>query len=360
MNLSDNTKVGIIIPTKNRSDFVIRALKYYLSLNSPHPLYIGDSSDSEEAGKIIQAVDQLKSKLPVVYLPFPDGDTIKKMIYLLSNVKEKYATYTGDDDYHVPKTLTECARFLEDHGDYESAIGRSITFKLTGNGAYGSLKETHDYPRRSIESDSASERLYLSLGPALTPLINSVMKTKKFRQFFQNSESVFDVVMRSEILPNCRLVVAGKHKVIDRLGFVRQIHDRHFKVPDMYDQLMSPEWYKSYHEIEKIVVADLKSKEAIGQEEAEYNFKKAFWNYLNMYLPRFYRNFTPSFDSPSKKIGFRTRLAASLPVIKKVYRKIRPLFNKKIQLHYEVLQTGSKYYEDFKPIRDSFNPHVHK
>lgn len=356
MNLSGNTKVGIIIPTKNRADFVIRALKYYLSLNSLNPIYIGDSSSSEEAGKIIQAVDQLKSKLLVVYLPFPDGDTIKKMIYLLSNVKEKYATYMGDDDYHVPETLTECAQFIEDHPDYESAIGRSITFKLTGNGAYGSLKEIHDYPRHSIESDSASERLYLSLGPALTPLINSVIKTKSFLQYFQNSESVTDVVMRSEILPNCRLVVAGKHKVIDRLGFVRQIHDRHFKVPDMYDQLMSPEWYKSYHEIEKIVVTDLQNKEAIGQEEAEHNFKKAFWNYLNMYLPRFYLNFTFTPDPPSKKIGFRTRLATTLPVLKKIYRKIRPLFNKKVQLHYEVLRTDSKYYKDFKPIRDSFNP----
>ena len=42
-------KVAILIPTKNRIDFVIRMIKYYVSINSPHPIFIADaSSDSSE------------------------------------------------------------------------------------------------------------------------------------------------------------------------------------------------------------------------------------------------------------------------------------------------------------------------
>ena len=38
-------RVAILIPTKNRSEFLIRQLKYYASVDSVHPIYIGDSSD---------------------------------------------------------------------------------------------------------------------------------------------------------------------------------------------------------------------------------------------------------------------------------------------------------------------------
>ena len=33
-------RVAILIPTKNRSDFLIRQLKYYASVDSVHPIYI--------------------------------------------------------------------------------------------------------------------------------------------------------------------------------------------------------------------------------------------------------------------------------------------------------------------------------
>ena len=46
-------KVAILIPTLNRSDFLIRQLQYYATVENPHPVYIGDASDKENRkGKI--------------------------------------------------------------------------------------------------------------------------------------------------------------------------------------------------------------------------------------------------------------------------------------------------------------------
>ena len=42
------TRVGIILLTKNRADFVIRQLEFYKLSKSNHPVYIGDSSDFKQ------------------------------------------------------------------------------------------------------------------------------------------------------------------------------------------------------------------------------------------------------------------------------------------------------------------------
>ena len=47
-------KVAIIIPTMNRADFLIRQLEYYKSVKSPHPIYIGDSSNKKEKSCVKQ------------------------------------------------------------------------------------------------------------------------------------------------------------------------------------------------------------------------------------------------------------------------------------------------------------------
>ena len=49
--ITDNLKVAILIPTMNRADFVIRQLQYYASVNCPHTIYIGDSSNQENSEK---------------------------------------------------------------------------------------------------------------------------------------------------------------------------------------------------------------------------------------------------------------------------------------------------------------------
>ena len=63
--------VGIVIPTKNRSRFVIQQLRYYASLNSPHTIYIGDSSNEEHKQKILAVIEDLKGKVNVVYRSYP-------------------------------------------------------------------------------------------------------------------------------------------------------------------------------------------------------------------------------------------------------------------------------------------------
>ena len=62
-----NTKVAILISTMNRPDFLIRTLSYYAKLQSPHPIYIGDSSNPENIRIIKTFIESLKNKLDIYF-----------------------------------------------------------------------------------------------------------------------------------------------------------------------------------------------------------------------------------------------------------------------------------------------------
>ena len=62
-------KVAILIPTMNRPDFIERTVGYYNSLNSPHPIYIGDASDPGGAAQTAKILERFRN-VEVKYFHF--------------------------------------------------------------------------------------------------------------------------------------------------------------------------------------------------------------------------------------------------------------------------------------------------
>ena len=54
-------RVAIIIPTLNRPSFIQRIVTYYDSLESPHPIYIGDASNTEISKKTLLFLKDIKN-----------------------------------------------------------------------------------------------------------------------------------------------------------------------------------------------------------------------------------------------------------------------------------------------------------
>ena len=115
-----NEKVAILIPTINRSDFLIRQLSYYASVKSNHPIYIGDSSNKKEKLKITEFIKNLKDKLEINYSHYPNGNGTEVINEISLQVKENYCAYNGDDDFLIPNSLSKCARFLRDNKDFRN------------------------------------------------------------------------------------------------------------------------------------------------------------------------------------------------------------------------------------------------
>jgi len=358
MDTNNKTTVGIAIPTMNRSEFIIRQLKYYAKVGCPHTIYIVDSSAQEEFQKTANTISNLSDKINVKHHHFPPGPGHLEFLYSL--VEENYLCFCGDDDYQIPDTLTKCAQFLDNNPDYESASGVSVTFRLKWNGRYepyGELDRLADYPRYSVEFETAVERLKHFFDNYFTSLV-SVSRTENIKKTFKNTTGIKDLVIRDEILQCCSTLVAGKSKVIDSLGFIHQIHDQMpYHLPDIYDWIFGNNWLESVRMLENRIIKELMIIDKIDEQSAKTAFKQSFWSYLNKQFPKEYREkyLISGIKQISKYKELRAKIGLKLPVIKYLYKKWGNKIKKRQpHLHYEVLQPKSEYFKDFRPVMDSF------
>lgn len=358
-----NSNVAIYLSTRNRSDFVIRQLQYYASVNCPHPIYIGDASNEEHSNKIKDAIKSLENKITVIYKLYQESEIFTLQDShddLLSTIKEKYGASIGDDDYFIPDSLTKCAEFLEEHPDYATASGYAISFRLKNNGVYGELNYIADYPRKQIELETASERIINFFQEYYTSMFY-VHRIDSMRKFWHASKAIPDLPFSTEMIPSALLLAEGKSKIIDCLILVRQIHDGRVIVNNTYDRIMNRNWYESHVLAENILVKEVAIIDKINSEDGKKVFRKALWSYLNKWLIKF---FDAEFPSAPKEKSFlynryralRSSIGKAFPIVKKIYRiKFKPLKTGIKYVHYEVLERTSKYYKDFKPVMDSFS-----
>lgn len=99
--------IAILIPTKNRSEFIKRLLveikDYYESIESI-TIYVIDASDNSKTFKFIESI---KKELSVKYIK-SQGETIDDDIfYALDRIDNKYVWLLGDDDGIYPHSINK-------------------------------------------------------------------------------------------------------------------------------------------------------------------------------------------------------------------------------------------------------------
>jgi glycosyltransferase domain-containing protein len=117
-------RLTILIPTRNRGEFVHRLLHYFDQKCVPWPIVILDSSDPDFAARNKETVDSFESSLALQYVH--DGDGLYQKVHrMLSQVETPYSVMCGDDDFLIPETLMQCLDFLDAHPDFVSCLGPS-------------------------------------------------------------------------------------------------------------------------------------------------------------------------------------------------------------------------------------------
>ena len=348
-----NTKVAILISTMNRPDFLIRTLNYYAKLKSPHPVYLGDSSNPDNAEKITSAIEKLKDRLEIHYNWYPPG--LEPTGKILATVKEKYAILNGDDDYEIPSTLTKGAEFLEDNPDYTAAGGKAVSFRLKTGGPYGEIQRLADYPNHSLEAETAFQRLIDFLKICFPITFTSVNRVEHFKKIWVVPIPVGNTW--GELLQTCHCAVSGKVKLIDALGVIRQIHDQQWNQLSLVDWLIG----KESHNLATIFQDQLSKRimeiDNINQEQASKAVKDAFWEYLQVYVALERRALKGSSQPKNNSVlkTLRLNIGTAFPLLKTAYRQyLRPFISDKQQMHYEVTNPRSPYYKDFQRVVDSF------
>ena len=175
----------------NRSDFLIRQLRYYEKTGFTGYICIGDSSEDSQIARTRGAISKLKNNINIIYKEYPgtsDGEVLKR---LLDFVVTPYAAFVADDDFLVPTALEQCIIFLENHNEYSSVHGKSLTIYLKSEGAYGGVVGARDYPLPIVEGEPASMRIKQHLGHYSVTLFG-VHRMESWRDMYQDISSLAD------------------------------------------------------------------------------------------------------------------------------------------------------------------------
>jgi glycosyltransferase domain-containing protein len=247
-------KVAILIPTMNRPDFIERVMGYYNSLNSPHPIYIGDASNTEIATRISNSLKRFKN-VEVKYFHWEGLDTLRTIVKLAeyANVENQFCAFSGDDDYFIPSSLTLCSQFLSENMEYRTVQGRAAIFALDCPEAYGKIDRMGQYwGINSLEQENGLGRLKSFSKNYFV----SQFSTHRIDEFLADSELYREIIdySLSELLQCFTFAIKGKSKFLECLYMVRS----HYIVPDgklknsspnFVDWVMQPIWSSECNKI---------------------------------------------------------------------------------------------------------------
>ena len=347
--------VAIIIPTKDRSVFLIRQLCYYASVNCPYTIYIGDGSKVEHSNKIQSAVKKLKDKIKIVYVHYPDRNdnegkhnSVVCMKELMGMVGEKYVVYVGDDDFLVPNSLGKCAEFLEVHPEYRSVQGKGMKFEYIKGKSDGTLHLSCGPYRglKDAESECAGERLRQFLGDYWVPMF-SLHRTQEFYEDYKNADLLLNMGF-TEIMPNCLTIIRGKSKSINCFYLVRQSGhaERWIWANNHLDWISKPSWQPSYEIFYNEITQALAVEMGVSEEEASVVAKKAFGKYLVKLALK--EKILENNSCLSRAKG----MAKRIPGMNEMYNIIQsriPCLREEMKLQ-ALLLSSSPYNQEFMPL----------
>lgn len=343
--MSSGPTVGVLIPTLNRSTFVLRQLTYYADVGCAHSIYVGDSSGPEEAARLREGIARMSARLRVQYWHLPDATDYGAIAAVCREVREPYVAFTGDDDFFVPRALDRCAAFLEDHPDYASAHGKAILLRVDSGREYGEVVGASRYMQRPVEEESARLRVRELLGRYWT-ICFSVQRRDEYLAAVEETATIPDKAFR-ELLPSCLAVARGKAKELDCLYLIRQTHQGRYLLPDAYDWVTGASWHLSYVAFERRIAAAIARQDGIPLDVAAHVMKQAFWDYLSGVLVH-----DRSHRPRPKQEGVLRARARRIPLARAVWRALRSFraANHDPLSLSELLHPSSPYHRDFMTV----------
>lgn len=336
-------KVAILIPTKNRPDFIERTIAYYDSLKSIHPIYIGDASDSDTAARTAAVLKRF-SNVEVKYFHWEGLGVSQTVVRLAESALAKcqYCAYQGDDDYFIPSSLSQCAEFLSENPDYRTSQGRAAIFTLDQPGPFGELQSLWQFwGVNALEQETSIER-FISFGKKY---FVTQFSTHRTEEFVQDSQYYLEVKngLVGELLHCYTFAIKGKSKFLDCLYLILNAHEgsRHL---ESLDWILQEHWSSDYHKTLDALSSALYEASELSLNNARQVVSEVLKRHLESALT--------SVASSHKK-SFSAKLRNLLPAcLKNEIRQLINIFKDASDMRL-LRSKRSLFYEEFLPVLSS-------
>jgi len=224
--------LSILIPTKNRPDFILRVLKYYSCAGFSGDILIGDSSDEDVYRELLDNISFYSDVLRIRHFHKKNLTADKMVSFLCDYVDTQYSVMHPDDDVVLVPSISECLEFLDQNADYSAVHGLALNISIDHNSSspFGGLTSVKDYPLAPALSDYSYERV-MTYFANVKNINMSVVRHDVNSQAFSQIEKLSDFdssYVYGELVHAAVVLARGKVGSIDVCYLVRQKHYSQF------------------------------------------------------------------------------------------------------------------------------------
>jgi glycosyltransferase domain-containing protein len=337
-----NNKLTMLLPTRNRPEYLKRLFKYLDTQEVFFKIIIVDSSEEKFINQVDGVVSKFSLSLPLELHRYnPNISVIEKVSRGLDLIQTPYSVITADDDFHIPSTIKKSIEFLEKNQDYSAVQGTALFFKLRSK-YFGKVESVYPYYNgtfRSVEDSLSLERLknYIK-NPSTTWL--AVQRTRDIQQNYKYAmELDLGIISFGEFFPVAMTYIKGKVKCLDDLFVVREADaEKHY---DMYE---SPfEMYADMNWLDKYVAV----RNKLAEEVLQYQDNVSLFDIKNQIQKAYIIDLNVPYVI--------SKILAKESWKEKFINKIRRFsLIKKLWYRYNTKKSGvlDKFKNDFDPIKN--------
>lgn len=212
------SNLTIIVPTYQRPNDVLQTVKFW-SGRGPRLLVLDGSPNATRDDGLFDSVEGL------TYVHMPES-VQSRLSQSSKYIQTEYVTLMGDDEVHMPSSLTASIKELEGNPKLASCLGWSVGFNCRVR--KGSVSEIHGFPAYpglyfyENTKETAQERIKAHFGNYVPSNIYAVVRTDAFwnamKMINAPGERFFGI---GEIEFEIAILYQGGNKVIPFLHWLR-------------------------------------------------------------------------------------------------------------------------------------------
>lgn len=257
-NLKDLT---IVIPTKNRKEWLSRSLRYYINEYFDGSIIIADSSTKYNPDKFLKKIkdfykfknSKLVNKIQIINCPRQNAEgAINKA---LNYVTTKYTVVHNDDDILLFQNISKGISFLKKNSDYVGFTGKSFQILTKNNKPFCNDIILKNYKLINSTKNSPISRCFNFLSSpenAIIVVMHTVLAKKAFRAVC-SLNYYHQTYFFGEIIHALTVCAEGKIKLLNFSYCVRHKHgDSIYNKLNVLNFFIKNDIYKSNSLIEKL------------------------------------------------------------------------------------------------------------
>lgn len=223
--------ITLVIPTKNRPEFIKRVLFYYSSSKYDGIILILDSSNYTNT-LLIKDIIKNYNNLDIKYKndDLDQNSIVLKYLYM---IETKYVSLLADDDLILNNSIAPITKFLNENHKYCAAGGNSYKLYIhnkINSKAYGKITKIVKYELYNTEYYQVNKRIvdFIRRPKNINMLITRTEVFKNSWNEISNIPTYQSLYVFGELIQGLNVVICGKIKKLNINYLIRQAHNDAF------------------------------------------------------------------------------------------------------------------------------------